>query len=186
MYVLIHRVAKILGGLLLLASMWAFAPHASQQFSNQTPGTLSFTANAGSDQVFRVERWHFTEVVSADNPTEIKVKASLDISSIVCDWKELEASVKKKKDYFNVSKYQVATVEIEGARALEDGMYETDAMLTLKGISKVVPVQFTISPEAPYRIQATAVVKRKKFKFTGKGPKPEVPVSIDAVLEVNN
>lgn len=161
----------------------ALTDSAFVSFSDETPGSLTFTANAGSDQLFTVERWKFSKVENAHDPENILLEAEFDIASISNGWTDMLQSVKKKKDYFHVSKFKVASVKIEGAVANDDGSYSTDAVLTLKGISKEVPLTFTISTEAPYHVEAEGVVKRKKFGFKGKGPKNEVPVKISADLE---
>ena len=151
-------------------------------FPAETPGTLSFIGNAGSDQEFTVERWKFTRVNHADNPEMIEVEAELDITSINCGWKDLLNGVRDKKDYFYVQKFKTASVKIEGASLNEDGSYSTHAALTLKGKTKKVPMTFTISKEPPYHIEAEGVVLRRKFGFTGGGPKNEVPVRVSADL----
>jgi polyisoprenoid-binding protein YceI len=152
-------------------------------FPEEAPGTLTFIGNAGSDQVFTVERWKFSKVENAAQPESILVEAQLDITSIQCGWADLLKGVKKKKDYFYVKKFKTASVQIEGATANKDGSYSTDALLTLKGKTKKVPMTFTISEEAPYHIEAEGVVMRRKFGFTGGGPKDEVPVKVSADLE---
>ncbi|MFK7971707.1 MAG: YceI family protein [Bacteroidia bacterium] len=170
--------------LIALISLLAYTDSPYINFPDKAPGKLSFIGNAGSDQVFSVERWKFSKVENANDPENIQIQAELDISSLACSWDDLLQSVKKKKDYFNVSKFKVASVSIEGAKANDDGSYTADAMLSLKGVTKKVPVNFTISDEAPYHIEASAVVKRKKFGFNGGGPKNEVPVTISADLVV--
>jgi polyisoprenoid-binding protein YceI len=152
-------------------------------FPEETPGKLTFIGNAGSDQVFTVERWKFSKVENADQPENILVEAEFDITSINCGWGDLLKGVKYKKDYFYVNKFKTASVKIEGATANDDGSYTTEAVLTLKGKTKNVPMTFTISDEAPYHIEAEGVVVRKKFGFNGKGPKNEVPVKVSADLE---
>ncbi len=147
------------------------------------PGTISFIGDAGSPNEFVVEKWQFTKIESPDNPASIHLVAELDMRTIKTDWKELERSLKKKKDYFFVKKFPRATVTIQGATAQEDGSWRTDAILTLKGITKTVPLTFTLSEEAPYTVTAEGVINRRMFKFTGGGPKDEVPVRIEARLE---
>lgn len=152
-------------------------------FPEEAPGELTFIGNAGSDQVFSLERWKFSKVENADQPENIVVVAEFDLTSMEGGWPDLLKSIKKKKDYFYIKKYKTASVKIEGATANEDGSYNTDAVLTLKGKTKKVPMTFTISDEAPYHIEAEGVVMRRKFGFTGGGPKNEVPVKVSADLE---
>ena len=148
------------------------------------PGTIEFIGDAGTPNVFTFENWGFTKIENAGDPENIRVEAVFDVRSLKCDWKELEESILKKKDYFFVKKFPEARLSINGAVATEEGKYTTEALLTLKGISKKVKLVFTISEEAPYTVHAEGVIQRRIFKFTGDGPEEEVPVKVDAVLEV--
>ncbi|MCB0548364.1 MAG: YceI family protein [Phaeodactylibacter sp.] len=147
------------------------------------PGTIEFIGDAGSPNVFTFENWGFTRVENADDPENIKLEAVFDVRSLQCSWKDLEQSLLKKKDYFFVKKFPEARLSVDGATPLADGRYRTEATLTLKGTSRNVELVFTISEEAPYRVKAEGVVQRRLFKFSGNGPKDEVPVKVDAVLE---
>ena len=146
------------------------------------PGTIEFIGDAGSPNAFTFERWAFTKIENADDPKNIKVEAVFDVSSLKCDWKELERSVLKKKDYFFVRKFPEARLSIDGAAPMGDGKYKTQALLTLKGVSKEVELMFSLSGEGPYTVHAEGVIQRRMFKFKGDGPKEEVPVRVDAVL----
>lgn len=150
----------------------------------EAPGKIEFIGDAGGENIFTVKRWAFTEIESADNPEKIKIKAILDTRSIECAWKDLQEGVLKKKDYFYVKKFPEIIVSIDGATQNEDGSYTTQAELLIKGVSNSVPLQFTISEEAPYRVKAEGVIFRSEFKFKGDGPKEEVPVTIDAILSL--
>lgn len=184
-----QRITKIGLGIATLVAVgiltinMSFNPADAYTYEGETPGTLTAIGNAGSDQVFTFERWHFAEISMPDNdPAQIKASIEIDITSVVCDWKDLEYSVKKKKDYFFTKKFPKATVMVDGAELQEDGSYTTAAMLDLKGVEKVVPVSFTISAEAPYEIEGSAMLQRREFKFNGDGPADEVPVAFSAVL----
>ncbi|MCO6480910.1 MAG: YceI family protein [Phaeodactylibacter sp.] len=147
------------------------------------PGTVAFIGDAGSPNTFTFENWGFTRIENPDDPENIQVEAVFDIRSLKCDWKELEESIRDKKDYFFVRKFPEARLFIDGATPVADGQYTTEALLTLKGVTRKVELVFTITPEAPYTVHAEGVVLRRQFKFNGKGPRNEVPVTVDAVLE---
>ncbi len=156
-------------------------------FPAEAPGELTFIGNAGSDNIFTVNQWMFTRVENADQPEQIGITAQLSMASITCDWKDLEKSLHKKKDYFHSKKWKTATITIDGAALQEDGSYLAEALLELKGVSKKLPINFTISggtDDAPYHVNATATIKRQKWKFTGGGPADMVPVTVDADLIV--
>ena len=151
-----------------------------------SPGTIEAIGNAGSDQVFSFRKWSFTKAnVPNGNFEEVEVEVEINTSSVETGWKKLEKSVKKKTDYFYVKKFPKATISIDGAEKQADGSFMTEAELTLKGITKKVPLTFTVSSKQPYRIKGEGVIKRRKFGFTGGGPKNEVPVSFDVILPQN-
>lgn len=153
------------------------------QYEGDTPGILTAVGDAGSPNIFIFERWHFAEIsMPDDDPTMIHAIVDIDLTSIVCDWKDLEASVKKKKDYFHNRKFPKAMVTINGSTLQEDGSYETQALLSLKGVEEAVSLNFTISKEKPYMITGSGVINRRVFRFSGDGPKDEVPISFEATL----
>lgn len=146
----------------------------------QTPGTIEFIGDAGSPNVMTFERWEFTHALIPDNNIEaIEVSLEINTSSLQSSGKELQKSLKKKKDYFYIKKFPVATVEIKGAQKLADDRYQTAALLTLKGVTKVVPLTFRIEGN---HVIGEGVIMRREFKFTGDGPKDEVPLSFDVYL----
>lgn len=153
------------------------------QYEGETPGVLTATGMTGGPSVFTFERWHFAQIsMPEDDPTQIQAVIDIDVTSAVCDWKDLEYSVKKKKDYFHVRKFPKALVTIDGATLQEDGSYLTEAMLSLKNVEKTVTLAFTISEEKPYVITGGGVLNRREFRFTGDGPQDEVPIAFDATL----
>jgi polyisoprenoid-binding protein YceI len=171
------------GCVLLVLALFSFTTNDAYFHEGETPGTLTAIGDAGSPNVFTFERWHFSSIEMPDNdPSQIKAVIEIDISSAVCDWKDLEASIKKKKDYFFVRKFPSATVSIDGATLQEDGRYQTEALLNLKGIEKVVTLDFSITEEAPYTVIGEGVIMRREFNFKGDGPKEEVPIAFEAVL----
>lgn len=148
-----------------------------------SPGTIQAIGNAGSDNIFTFQKWKFTSVEMADDQVEnIKLGIEVNTSSLTCDWKDLEKNIRKKKDYFYVKKFPKAIISIDGATALEDGKYQTTAMLTLKKHTKPVELTFTISEEKPYKIKGTGMIIRQDFGFNGGGPEDEVPVMFEVEL----
>jgi polyisoprenoid-binding protein YceI len=148
-----------------------------------TPGTLQFVGDAGQATTFTVEQWSFGKVeMKGDSVQNIYAEIEMNTSSINAGWKDLVDNIKKKKDYFYVKNFPKATVIINGAKKLEDGSYETDAKLTLRGIEKPVKLTFTISAEKPYKVKGSGIITRQDFGFTGGGPKNSVPLSFDATL----
>lgn len=154
----------------------------SIHFPAEVPGEITFIGNAGSDNLFTVNTWKFDRLENLSDPENIGVTAVLDMTSITCDWKDLEKNLHKKKDYFYSKKFSTATIHINGAEKQDNGNYLATATLTMKGISKELPLQFTLTGSGPYELSAQATVDRREFKFTGNGPKDEVPVMVKATL----
>ncbi|GAB5551609.1 MAG: hypothetical protein Sapg2KO_12000 [Saprospiraceae bacterium] len=153
--------------------------------TSEAPGLIEFIGDAGSPNVFVFRKWTLDEVKIPEGDLEqVQIKLSIQTGSIETQWKDLEKNIRKKKDYFYAKKFPRATVSINNARKMEDGSYTTVAMLTLKGITKPVPLSFTASETAPYQIKGSGVITRQNFKFTGSGPKDEVPVNFEIALPV--
>ncbi|MEM6726781.1 MAG: YceI family protein [Bacteroidota bacterium] len=146
----------------------------------ETPGTLTFIGDAGSPNLFTINRW---EIENAKLPggdfTQVKADILIDATSFTGDWKDLEYSIKKKKDYFYIKKFPKATVKINGAEQQDDGSYTTEASVTLKGKTKKVALTFTVSETPPYQVVGGGVIQRRQFNFSGDGQKEEVPVNFD-------
>ena len=176
----------ILAAFATAAFFLAFKPAPEAHlFKGDPPGTIQAIGNAGSDQVFTFEKWEFTRAEMEEGQVEtLDLEAILDCKSLVCDWKDLEKSVKKKEDYFNVSQFPTAKVVIRGAEDQGDGTWLTNAELTLKETTKEVPLTFTISGEKPYQVKGSGELKRRKFGFDGGGPRNEVPISFDMTLPI--
>jgi len=168
---------------IVISTLAFFSSFVGYDTVGETPGTLQFIGNAGGDNLFTFQKWQFTNVeLPDDNFEKIKATVEINASSFTCDWKDLEVSVKKKKDYFFVKKFPSVNVVIDGAQKQKDGSYTTDASLTLKGVTKVVPLTFTVSETAPYQVKGAGVIMRNDFKFNGDGPSEEVPVKFDFTL----
>jgi len=169
------RIFALCGVLFFLSSFVGF-----ENGDFETPGTLTFIGDAGSPNLFTFNRW---SIESADVPdgdfTNVKAEIVIDAGSFSADWKDLENSIRKKKDYFYVKKFPKASVKINGATLNDDGSYSTEASVTLKGKTKKVDLHFTVSETAPYQIVGGGVIQRRQFGFSGDGPKDEVPVNFD-------
>lgn len=169
--------------LILSVCFFTLSSFVGYETEGEVPGRIAFIGDAGSPNVFIFKKWEITSSsVPNDDVEQIQVQVDINTSSIQTDWKDLEKSIRKKTDYFYVKKFPTATVAINGAQRQEDGSYITNAQLTLKGITKEVPLQFTISEEKPYKVQGSGIVERRTFQFTGDGPKDEVPVNFELTL----
>lgn len=171
--------------LLTAFTLFAFSSDPVEKIAQEeVPGLLTAIGDAGSPNTFTFEKWKWTSYSMEEDKVEnLHLSAVIDCRSVTTPYKDLEKSVKKKEAYFHISEFPSATVEVNGAKQMEvEGKWETDAVVTIKGITKEVKMTFSISEEAPYEIVADGVLKRKKFGFDGGGPKNEVPVHVEAKL----
>ncbi len=169
--------------LFLGASLYVLSGFIGYESKLNTPGVIQAIGDAGGPNTFTFRKWKFTEVrLPNDDFTQVKVGLEINISSLSTDWKKLEKSIRTKEKYFYVKKFPKANVNIEGATANEDGSYSAEAVLTLKGVTKSVPVTFTVSENKPYTIKGEGVMNRREWSFNGDGPKDEVPISFEVNL----
>ena len=175
---------SIIFTLILVITLFSFTSFVGfEKSSMDTPGRIEFIGEAGSPNVFTFQKWNFEEVSVPDGDFEqVQLSLSIHTGSLKTEWKDLEKSIRKKKDYFYAKKFPKATVAIDGAQKQADGSYKTEAILTLKGVSKPVELTFRVSDSAPYQVEGEGVIIRQKFKFTGGGPKNEVPVKFNVTL----
>lgn len=153
-------------------AMWPGEPY--DDMGSPTPGLLQVTATAGSNQVFVFERWQFRSFsMEADNWETVQAVVEIDHNSLQNDWEELEASIRKKKDYFHAEKFPSSSVEISGASLQEDGSYLANAVINIKGLSKEIPVTFRVEDGV---VTGGVTFNRRKYGFKGKGPENEVVV----------
>lgn len=149
----------------------------------EVPGTIEMTAKTQGETKLYFDKWQFESFDLKKGQVEkIKAEVLIDTRSLSSEWTDLVKSIKKKQDYFYVKKFPTAKVKVNGAEATEEGLWSTEAKVTIKDETHTVPLTFSISEETPYHIVGDAVIQRKKFGFTGKGPKWEVPVHFDATV----
>lgn len=175
-------IALLLSALTLFAFSSKVTPVIGE---DEVPGTITAIGTAGRANVFTFEKWKWTSFDMPEGAVEnISLTALIDCRSVTTPWEDLEKSVKKKPDYFNISEFPTATVEVKGAvpSEEEEGKYETEAIVTIKEITKPVTLVFSISDEPPYQVVGDGVIMRRKFKFNGGGPENEVPVHFEATL----
>lgn len=179
---LIKRSGFLLCSICIILGLSSFVGYAP---ISDAPGTITFIGEAGSPNEFTFTKWQFTQVsLPEDDFEKVNLEVEINTSSLQTNWKDLEKSIRKKKDYFYVKKFPKAYINVEGATLQADGTYTTNAKLTLKGISKELPLTFTVSKEKPYVVKGSGVIQRRQFNFYGDGPKDEVPVTFEATLPV--
>jgi polyisoprenoid-binding protein YceI len=115
------------------------------------------------------------EIVTAANPLESTVTASIDLSSIDTGQEQRDNHI-RSADFFEVETYPTMTYTSRGIRA-EDGEYVLDGDLTLKGVTKTVPLRLELNgfgpdPYGGYRagFTATGEINRRDFNVSFNAP----------------
>ncbi len=121
------------------AGTWAIDPVHSD---------LSFTAR--HLMVSKV-RGHFRdfdgEVVLAENPLESTVTANIRVTSVDTN-QEFRDNHIRSGDFFDAENHPIATYRSTGVR-VEDGEFVIDGELTLRGITRSVPLQVELNGFGP-------------------------------------
>ena len=115
------------------------------------------------------------EIVTAEDPTQSSVTAEIDLSSINTGQEQRDEHI-KSADFFEVETYPTMTYKSRGIR-VEDGEYVLDGELTLKGVTRNVPLRlelngFGADPYGGYRagFTATGEINRRDFNVNFNAP----------------
>lgn len=137
--------------------------------------------------------------VTADDPFESSVEASIDVSTIDTANEDRNAHL-RSADFFDVEQHPTLTYRSTGVRADGDG-FVVDGELTLHGVTKSVPLKLEVNgfqPSTPFGdtragFTATAEIDRNDFGISfnmvlegggiGLGNKVQISLEIEAVLQ---
>ena len=115
------------------------------------------------------------QLVTADDPRASSVTAEIDLGSIDTGNEQRDAHI-KSADFFEVETYPTMTYKSTGVR-VEDGDYVLDGDLTLKGVTKNVPLRLELNgfgedPYGGYRagFTATGELNRGDFNVSFNAP----------------
>ena len=136
-------------------------------------------------------RGRFTDVkgtiVTAENPLESQVDIEIDLNSITTHNEQRDGHL-RSADFFEVETYPTMTYKASGAR--QDGdKFVLDGELTLKGVTKVVPLTFEVNGigENPLAggtvagFSATGAINRKDFNVNFEGVQNGIAIVSDKV-----
>jgi polyisoprenoid-binding protein YceI len=119
-------------------------------------------------------------IVTAANPLDSTVTASVDLSSINTGQEQRDAHI-RSADFFEVEKHTHMTFASTGIRA-DGGDLKLDGDLTLKGVTKPVTFALEVNGFGPdayggtrVGFSATTEINRKDFGVNFDGPIPGVP-----------
>jgi polyisoprenoid-binding protein YceI len=117
------------------------------------------------------------EIVTADDPTESSVTAEIDLSSINTGQEQRDEHI-KSADFFEVETYPTMTYKSTGVR-VADGEYILDGDLTLKGVTKSVPLRLELNGFGPDPYGGT----RAGFTATGEINRRDFNVNFSAPMQ---
>jgi polyisoprenoid-binding protein YceI len=119
-------------------------------------------------------------IVTAPNPLDSTVTASIDLSSVNTGQEQRDAHI-RSADFFEVDKHPHMTFRSTGARETGEG-FLLDGDLTLKGVTQAITLQLEINGFGPDSSGGTRVgfsaqteINRMDFGVSFNGPIPGVP-----------
>ncbi len=117
------------------------------------------------------------EIVTGENPLGSSVTAEIDLSSIDTGNEQRDAHI-RSADFFEVETYPTMTYRSTGVRPHGDG-YILDGKLTLKGVTKDVPLALELNGFGPDAYGGT----RAGFSATAEINRRDFGVNFAAVME---
>jgi polyisoprenoid-binding protein YceI len=129
-----------------------------------TPGELSFAAhNSVYNAEGRFASWHVTKLdIPGGDLTKGTVEIEVDLASVNEKAAKLAAHL-RTADFFDVAKYQKATIVISGAKPSGEKSYTATASIDLHGVKGTCPVTFEVVSAKPLTIKGTATLDRSAF-----------------------
>jgi polyisoprenoid-binding protein YceI len=126
------------------------------------------------------------QIVTAENPLESSVDIAIDLTTVSTNNKQRDDHL-RSPDFFEVDSFPEMTYQATGAREVGDS-FVLDGQLTLKGVSRTVPLTFEmngVTPD-PYGgtragFSATAQINRKDFNVNFEGVQNGVAVVADKI-----
>jgi polyisoprenoid-binding protein YceI len=117
------------------------------------------------------------QIVTADDPQDSTVTAEIDLASISTGNEQRDAHI-RSADFFEVETYPTMTYRSTGIK-FHDGEYLLDGELTLKGVTKNVPLKLELNGFGPDPYGGT----RAGFTATGELNRRDFNVSFNAPMQ---
>ena len=117
------------------------------------------------------------EIVTGENPLNSSVTAEIDLASIITGNEQRDQHI-RSADFFEVETYPTMTYRSTGVRAEGDG-YILDGELTLKGVTKSVPLNLELNGFGPDPFGGT----RAGFTATGEINRRDFNVNFSAPMQ---
>jgi polyisoprenoid-binding protein YceI len=117
------------------------------------------------------------QLVTGENPLDSSVTAEIDLASITTGTQQRDDHI-RSADFFEVETYPKMTYRSTGVR-IEDGEYVLDGELTLKDVTKSVPLKLELNGFGPDPYGGT----RAGFTATGEINRKDFNVNFDAAMQ---
>ena len=117
------------------------------------------------------------QLVTGEDPLASSVTAEIDLASITTGNEQRDAHI-RSADFFEVETYPTMTYRSAGVRE-DDGDYVLDGALTLKGITKNVPLKLELNGFGPDPFGGT----RAGFTATGEINRRDFNVNFSAPMQ---
>src|ERR1022692_4483102 len=117
------------------------------------------------------------QLITGENPLDSSVTAEIDLGSIDTGNEQRDGHV-RSADFFDADKHPKMTYRSTGVRA-EDGDYVLEGELTIKDITKSVPLKLELGGFGPDAYGGT----RAGFTATGEINRKEFGVNFDAPMQ---
>ena len=117
------------------------------------------------------------QIVTGEDPLGSSATAEIDLASIITGNEQRDQHI-RSADFFEVETYPTMTYRSTGVR-LEDGEYILDGELTLKGVTKNVPLTLELNGFGPDAYGGT----RAGFTATGEINRRDFGVNFSAALQ---
>jgi polyisoprenoid-binding protein YceI len=117
------------------------------------------------------------QLVTGEDPLNSTVTAEIDLASIITGNEQRDAHI-RSADFFEVETYPTMTYRSTGVR-LDGGDYVLDGELTLKGVTKSVPLTLELNGFGPDAYGGT----RAGFTATGELNRKDFNVNFEAPMQ---
>ncbi len=142
----------------------ADTPAEPRQWVVASGGSLGFTARWNGDPVNgSFARWSANIVFDPQALDGSTIDVSIDLASVDTGDSQRDGTL-TDSDFFDTSRFARATYRATRFRALGGNRYRADGTLTLRGVSKPVPLDFTLDINGDRaRARGTATIDRTAF-----------------------
>ena len=127
-------------------------------------GTLGFSARWNGEPVDgRFARWTATILFSPEALDASKIDVGIDLASVDTGDGQRDGTL-TGSDFFDTGKFAKATYRASEFKALGGNRYRADGALTLRGVTKSVPLYFTLDIKGDKaRARGSATIDRTSF-----------------------